>query len=74
MSVLPGTQYQASQGISATNNATIHNSIANNLPTSVNNVGGQSGITNNVSESQVLDKKRLAHLVSWMYEVPASSN
>lgn len=63
MSVLPGTQYQASQGISATNNATIHNSIANNLPTSVNNVGGQSGITNNVSESQVLDKKRLTELV-----------
>merc|ERR1712112_722540 len=55
--------YQASQGINATNNATIHNSIANNLPTSVNNVGGQSGITNNVSESQVLDKKRLTELV-----------
>ena len=59
MSVLPGTQYQASQGINATNNTTIHNSLANNLPASVNSVGGQSGVANNVSESQVLDKKRL---------------
>jgi len=63
MSVLPGTQYQASQGINATNNTTIHNSLANNLPASVNSVGGQSGVANNVSESQVLDKKRLTELV-----------
>merc|ERR1712179_697046 len=55
--------YQASQGINATNNTTIHNSLANNLPASVNSVGGQSGVANNVSESQVLDKKRLNELV-----------
>eukprot|EP00090_Calanus_glacialis_P026742 TRINITY_DN42040_c0_g1_i1.p1 TRINITY_DN42040_c0_g1~~TRINITY_DN42040_c0_g1_i1.p1 ORF type:complete len:162 (+),score=64.81 TRINITY_DN42040_c0_g1_i1:41-526(+) len=66
MSVLPGTQYQAGQGISTTNNTSLHNNLANSLPTSVNSVGGmgaQGVVTNNVSESQVLDKKRLTELV-----------
>jgi len=66
MSVLPGTQYQTGQGISSTNNTTLHNNLANSLPTSVNSVGGlgaQGVVTNNVSESQVLDKKRLTELV-----------
>merc|ERR1712106_892647 len=57
---------QTGQGISSTNNTTLHNNLANSLPTSVNSVGGlgaQGVVTNNVSESQVLDKKRLTELV-----------
>jgi hypothetical protein len=69
MSVLPGTQYQAGQGISTTNNTSLHNNLANSLPTSVNSVGGmgaQGVVTNNVSESQVLDKKRFVQVYSYV--------
>ena len=61
MSVLPGAQYQAGQSLSVTNNTSLHNNLTNSLPASVNSVGvmGAQGIvSNNVSESQVLDKKR----------------
>jgi len=73
--VLPGTQFPAGQGIPTSNNtSSLHNNLTNNsLPTSVNSVAGmgggaQAGVTNNVannfvSESQVLDKKRLTELV-----------
>jgi len=66
MSVLPGAQYQAGQSLSVTNNTSLHNNLTNSLPASVNSVGvmGAQGIvSNNVSESQVLDKKRLTELV-----------
>ena len=50
MSVLPGTQYQTGQGISTTNTS-LHNNLANSLPTIINSVGGigaQGVVTNNV--------------------------
>eukprot|EP00092_Neocalanus_flemingeri_P028070 GFUD01030475.1.p1 GENE.GFUD01030475.1~~GFUD01030475.1.p1 ORF type:complete len:167 (-),score=46.26 GFUD01030475.1:63-563(-) len=67
---LPGTQFQAGQGTPTSNNTSLHNNLTNSLPASVNSVGGMvpQGVTNNVtnnfvSESQVLDKKRLTELV-----------
>jgi len=71
MSVLPGSQFPAGQGIPTSNNTNMHNNLSNSLPTSVNSVGPMgaaavvtNNVTNNyVSESQVLDKKRLTELV-----------
>merc|ERR1711972_325521 len=66
-SVLSGTQYSTGQGISTSINNSLHNNIpVNSLPSSVNSVGvmgAQAVVSNNVSESQVLDKKRLTELV-----------
>jgi len=69
---MPNSQFQPVQSLSGavnTNNS-LHTNLSNSLPVSINSVGSigaqavMTNVSNNiVSESQVLDKKRLNELV-----------